>query len=65
MVRVSMNVEMKLTGMALFFMITQIQGKIDIVEYNYGLCYALLFLNAVLGIWQLFNIICTLVPQRP
>lgn len=53
--------EVKLLAVALFVVLAIIQGCPEIFVYNYGLNYALFFLNALLGSWLLFNL-CDCAP---
>lgn len=57
------SLEMKSVGAVIFFIITLIQGRIDLGGYIYGYSYLLLLINALIGSWLLFNI-CSLAPQR-
>lgn len=57
------HIELKILACIIFFILTQIQGRADMLGYKYGLNYSIFFLNALLGSWLLFNF-CSLLPQR-
>lgn len=46
-----------------FFILTQIQGRVDIAGYNYGVNYVLFYANAILGSYLLFCL-CMFLPTR-
>lgn len=55
--------ELKLLSFLVFFAVTLAQGRVDLGGLNYGHSYAIMFANACLGSWLLFNV-CMLAPQR-
>ena len=55
--------EFKLLLAVIFIILTFIQGRVDLGEYNFGVNYILLYINAIIGSYLLFNI-CNILPYR-